>query len=142
MSEVPDNISPEDRQAIDRAFKNVDEVYVVHTGSFSNKDGTDQGIAGAVCTRVKEEDAQEIAKMLNEAQEGVYYLRWAASACFPDVQGGRSELEKAVADTQVQDMWEEIAAPHRKDLYHVAHLKIQDQSDVEKFNQELNKNKQ
>jgi hypothetical protein len=138
MSDIPDKISKEDQAAIDQAFPpEVSEVYIVHTGTFSNTSGSDQGLAGSVCTRLVEREAKDIAQMLNEAQEGVMFLKWAASVCFPDIKGGREELEEAISTAEVIDGWEKLAAPHRKEIYRVAHLKVQGEADIKKLNEEL-----
>ena len=130
-------ISKEDQEAIDKTFPNdLEEVFVVHAGTFQNGSG-EGGIARPVCTRIRKEDAESIAEMLNEANEGVMYLKWAASMCFPAIDGGRDELLEATMTEDVRDSWEEIAGPNRKPLYTVAHLKFAKDDEKKTFNDEL-----
>ena len=129
-----------DRAAIDEAFPPyIDSVYVVYTGTFASADGKQQGLAGQVCSRIKEDDARGIADMLNEATEGVMYLKFVASNFFPKASGNRDELEQAANNDDVRAAWEKLIAPHRREVYRVAHLKIKNEDDIERFNDELAK---
>ncbi len=132
-------ITPEDRAAIDKAFPaDIESVYVIHTGTFNNKQNpNDQGLAGAVTTRLTEADAKGVAECLNNSQEGVLYLKWAASACFPTATGGRAELMEAVGTPEVRALWEELASKHRKEIYRVTHVKIANERDVKILAREL-----
>ncbi len=131
-------ISSEDRAAIDRAFpETVDSVYIVHTGSYTGKN--ERGLAGAVCTRLREADAKGVAQALNQSQEGVLFLKWAASACFPNACGGYDELLEAGGTPEVMQKWEDMAAKHRKDIYMVAHVKLANAKDAQTLARELSK---
>jgi len=117
-------------------------VYVVHRGFLQDKSGKEKdakvtGIADPVCTRTTEAEAQSIANLLNQAQEGVFYLRYVASNGFPLACGNADELEQKAEETGMREAWERIAAPNRKPLYTVVALGIVEEEDAETFDNTL-----
>lgn len=123
------------QEEINKVFPpEISEVYVVHAGTFKDPKTGEQGIARQVCTRFTMEEAQGIADMLNEAQEGVMYLKYVAQGGFQDCRGGREDLERRAEHEDMRVGWERLIAPHRKPIYTVAHLKLQNEEDVKELN--------
>jgi len=112
-------------------------VYVVHQGTYKNDATGEQGIANGVCTRTTEEDAESIAALIDQAQEGVFYLRWVASTQFPLACGNADAVIAKGEEPAVQSAWEALAAPLRKRLYQVATVQMVNEEDVRTFNEEL-----
>lgn len=112
-------------------------VHIVHRGTLQDKSKQESAIADPVCTRTTHEDAQSIADLLNQAQEGVYYLRFVASQGFPLACGDANAVTQKAEDDIMRETWEKIAAPHRKELYTVASLEIVEEGDAKEFNKVL-----
>lgn len=112
-------------------------LYVVHKGTFMNDKAGQSGIANTVCTRTKKEDAQSIADLLNNAQEGVFYLRFVASNGFPMACGDADALSKKAEEESLRVTWERIAAPLRKELYTVAEVVMVEDADAKEFTKVL-----
>jgi|UniRef100_A0A6C0J0G3 hypothetical protein len=119
-------------------------VYVVHRGFDIDENGKVSGIRNPVCTRTTREDAQSICNVLNEAQEGVFFLRYVASNGFPDGSGNGTELMKKTEDTDMKTQWETIATPLRQDaskrngaLYEVSALCTKREEDAQEIRKSL-----
>lgn len=112
-------------------------IFVVHRGYMKNKETNEQALADAVCSRASRKDAESVAQVLNQAQEGVMYLKWVASQHFPLAKGTGDELLQKSEDPVIQQQWEALIAPHRQDVYSVAELKIVNEEDVKEYMQVL-----
>ena len=108
-------------------------VYVVHKGSFTNEKTGERGLTDPVCTRTTYAEAESVALTLDEAQEGVYYLKFVASNFFPLAKGTGEELRQMAERPDVQAAWDKVAAAHRKRLYQVQECPIVEDADEKTF---------
>lgn len=112
-------------------------VYVVHRGTLQDKAKTQSAIADPVCTRTTLADAQSIADLLNQALEGVHYLRFVASTGFPLACGDADAVTSKADEDSMRITWERIAGPHRKPIYTVAQLQFAEEADSREFERAL-----
>lgn len=113
-------------------------LYIVYKGTFVNKETGAKGLSDPVCTRTRREDADSIATLLNEAQEGVFYLRFVASNGFPLATGSADDVVLRSEQTDMRIAWERIAAPLRKNLYEVAEVGVTNEADAALFDETVN----
>jgi hypothetical protein len=108
-------------------------VYAVYRGKLSS----DRQSYDHVCTRLNKEDAESIAQILNEAQEGVMYLKWLASVGFTTGTGNGDALLAAAETDEAHAKWESFVAAVRKPIFQVAALQTATADENEALKKEL-----
>lgn len=113
------------------------KIYVVHRGSVKNDKTGEEGLVDTVCTRVTKEDADSVAQALNDAYEGILYLKWIASKFFPLATGSGEELLAKANEQAVGEEWQTLIEGHRQQIYSATELTIMEEQDIKEFRMTL-----
>ena len=113
------------------------KIYVVHRGSIKNDKTGDEGLVDTVCTRLSKEDADGVAQALNDAYEGVMYLKWIASKFFPLATGSGDALLEKANEPDVGREWNTLIDGHRQQIYSTTELTIMEEEDIKEFRMTL-----
>lgn len=129
----PSETAPQEDVAADSRV-----VYAICSGIRRDAGGAG-GIEGFITIRNTKEDAESVAEALNNALEGLFFLRSLASFGFPNAMGDGEALLKAAEDDEYIAQWEQMKAQGRMQTYTVIDLAITDPSDIQKYDEEMAK---
>lgn len=130
VTDEPLPLTDEQRASIDKALpESIEKVFIVHCGSQTDPKTNETYLRNEVCSRLSETEAQSVADALNAAQERVLQMVWAASKCFPLIQGSGEDLLEAVDDPEVQAAWKSFFDEQRRPIYMVTGVRIVSESE-------------